>query len=97
MGKRKTIESYYLAENPTVFDHICEEIASYDGHEWSIPEDLTSLTALVGTEEVDKLTAITDSIACLSLAATWQANTTKTAILIQKKGFATHRILDESF
>ena len=61
MGKRKTIEPYYLSETPFVFDHICEQIASYEGHEWSIPEDLTSLTALVGTEAVEKLTAITDS------------------------------------
>lgn len=61
MGKRKTIEPYYLAETPFVFDHICKELASYEGQKWSIPEDLTSLTALVGAAEVEKLTAITDS------------------------------------
>ena len=64
MSKRtKTIDPYYLEINETVLRHICKEISSYSfaDHTWEVPEDLTPLATIVGSAEVAKLDAVTDS------------------------------------
>lgn len=62
MSKRtRTIDPYYLSINSTVLDHVCRELGSYAGHNWAVPDDLTSLAAIVGVDKVAELDAITDS------------------------------------